>query len=83
MSAIRVVNGVYRNKPVSNQVFNLVSGFQSGAKGSFVTVKNDGVFPNCPDTIRIRVDNISDIEYTSEMTTETAQVAEQPRAAET
>ena len=83
MSAIRVVNGVYRNKPVNNQVFNLVSGFQSGAKGSFVTVKNDGNFPNCPDTIRIRVDNISDIEYTSEMTTETAQVAEQPPVTET
>lgn len=83
MSAIRVVNGVYRNRPVTNQVFTLVSGFQSGARGSFVTVKNEGNFPNCPDTIRIRVDNIADIEYTSEMTTETAQVAEQPRATET
>jgi hypothetical protein len=83
MSAIRVVNGVYRNKPVNNQMFTLVAGFQSGAKGSFVTVKNDGVFPNCPDTIRIRVDNIADIEYTSGMTTETAQVQEQPRVTET
>ena len=83
MSAIRVVNGVYRNRPVNNQVFTLVAGFQSGAKGSFVTVKNDGNFPNCPDTVRIRVDNISDIEYTSGMTTETAPVAEQPRVTET
>jgi hypothetical protein len=64
-------------------MFTLVAGFQSGAKGSFVTVKNDGVFPNCPDTIRIRVDNIADIEYTSGMTTETAQVQEQPRVTET
>ena len=63
MSAIRVIKGVYRNKPVRNIAFNLVSGFQSGAKGNFVTVENNGAFPNCPDTIRIKVNNISDIEY--------------------
>ena len=68
MSAIRVVRGEYRNKSVTDRVFTLVSGFQSGAKGSFVTVKNGGNFPNCPDSIRIRVDNISDIEYTTSMT---------------
>ncbi len=65
MSAIRVVNGNYRGIPVQNTVFELVSGFQTGAKGNFVTVKNGGVFPRCPETIRIRVDNISDIEYTA------------------
>ena len=63
MSAIRVIKGEYRNRPVRNIAFNLVSGFQSGAKGNFVTVENNGVFPNCPDTIRIKVNNISDIEY--------------------
>ena len=63
MSAIRVIKGEYRNKPVRNIAFNLVSGFQSGAKGNFVTVENNGAFPNCPDTIRIKVNNISDIEY--------------------
>ena len=63
MSAIRVIKGEYRNRPVRNIAFNLVSGFQSGAKGNFVTVENNGAFPNCPDTIRIRVNNISDIEY--------------------
>jgi hypothetical protein len=68
MSAIRVVNGTYRNKPVRNQEFVLVSGFQTGAKGNYVTVKNDGAFPNCPETIRISVDNISNIEYTNGMT---------------
>jgi len=68
MSAIRVVNGTYRNKSVRNQEFVLVSGFQTGAKGNFVTVKNGGAFPNCPETIRISVDNISDIEYTNGMT---------------
>ena len=75
MSAIRIVRGEYRKRPVADQVFSLVSGFQSGAKGNFVTVKNDGNFPNCPDTIRIRVDNISDIEYTSSMTDTTTNAA--------
>ena len=63
MSAIRIVRGVYRNKAIQNQVFTLVSGFQTGAKGNYVTVKNGGTFPNCPETIRISVDNISNIEY--------------------
>ena len=84
MSAIRVVRGEYRNKSVADQVFTLVSGFQSGAKGNFVTVKNAGNFPNCPDTIRIRVDNISDIEYTSSMTDTTTNAAKAaPAPAET
>ena len=70
MSAIRVIRGVYRNRPVRNQTFSLVSGFQTGARGGFVTVANDGAFPNCPDTIRIKVDNIQDIEYTAGMATD-------------
>jgi len=63
MSAIRIVKGEYRNRPVVNKSFALVSGFQTGAKGNFVTVENNGMFPNCPDTIRIKVNKISDIEY--------------------
>jgi hypothetical protein len=81
MSAIRVVRGEYRNKSVADQVFTLVTGFQSGAKGNFVTVKNAGNFPNCPETIRIRVDNISDIEYTSSMTDTTTNAVETVAAA--
>jgi hypothetical protein len=68
MSAIRIVNGSYRNKSIQNQEFVLVSGFQTGARGNYVTVKNNGAFPNCPDTIRISVDNIADVEYTNGMT---------------
>ena len=63
MSAIRIIKGEYRNKPVRNIAFTLVSGFVSGAKGNYVTVKNDGNFPNCPDTVRIRVDSIQNFEY--------------------
>jgi len=78
MSAIRVVNGTYRNKSIVNQEFVLVSGYQTGARGNYVTVKNNGAFPNCPETIRISVDNISDIEYTNGMITDTPQVVAQP-----
>jgi hypothetical protein len=78
MSAIRVINGVYRNKSIRNQDFVLVSGFQTGAKGGYVTVQNGGTFPNCPDTIRIKVDNISDIEYTNGMTQDNTVHFEKP-----
>lgn len=80
MSAIRVVNGTYRNKSVRNQEFVLVSGFQSGARGNYVTVRNNGTFPNCPETIRISVDNISDIEYTNGMPAENVIKFEKPVA---
>jgi hypothetical protein len=73
MSAIRIVNGEYRKNSVRNVVFTLVSGFASGAKGNYVTVKNDGNFPDCPDTIRVRVDSIRDIEYVNGDTVSTAQ----------
>jgi hypothetical protein len=63
MSAIRVLNGVYRNKPVSNVTFNLVKGYTEGSKGGFVTVKSDGYFGPEFDVVRIRVDGIRDFEY--------------------
>jgi hypothetical protein len=83
MSAIRVLNGNYRGTAVKDTVFELVSGFQTGARGGYVTVKNGDTFPRCPDTIRIRIDNIADIEYTNGMTTEPTAVPEPTRAAET
>jgi len=68
MSTIRIVRGNYRGREIRNTEFTLVSGFQTGARGSYVTVQNSGNFPKCPDTVRIRVDNIQDIAYTSGMT---------------
>jgi predicted RNase H-like HicB family nuclease len=62
MSAIRIIRGEYRGKSVKNQSFTLISGFQTGAKGGFVTVQNDGHFPNCPAAVRIRVEAITDYE---------------------
>ena len=68
MSTIRIINGNYRGTPVTDTVFELVSGFQTGARGGYVTVKNGGMFPRCPESVRVRVDSIADIEYTSGMT---------------
>jgi hypothetical protein len=63
MSAIRVKNGTYRKQSVNNIAFTLVKGFQTGAKGGFVTVKNDNHFPGFADEIRISVNGIQDFEY--------------------
>lgn len=82
MSTIRILTGSYRGINVVDTEFELVSGYQTGARGGFVTVKNGGHFPRFGDTVRVRVDSIADIVYTSGMTTETAAVPE-PRATET
>ena len=63
MSTIRILSGSYRKQPVVNTEFTLVKGFQTGAKGGYVTVKNDGQFAiNIPE-VKVLVDNINDIEF--------------------
>jgi len=71
MSSVCIINGNYRGYNIVNTVFELVSGYQTGARGGYITVRNNNTFPKCPDTIRIRVDNIADIEYTTPMTENT------------
>ena len=67
MSTILVKNGSYRNQPVNGMIFNLVKGFQTGAKGGYVTVKADGFFgPEVPEVVRIKVDSIEDLEFTGD-----------------
>ena len=63
MSRILIKNGEYRNNPVINSQFTLVKGFQTTKKGSFVTVKNDGVFPVNIEEVRIKVDSLDDVEF--------------------
>lgn len=62
MSVVKVLSGEYRNTPVIGQVFQLVKGFQTGSKGGFITVKNNGNLRG-GDQIRIRVEKTTDIEY--------------------
>jgi SepF-like predicted cell division protein (DUF552 family) len=67
MSTILVKSGSYRNTVVNNATFALVKGFQTGAKGGYVTVKADGFFgPDVPEVVRIKVDSIEDLEFTTE-----------------
>lgn len=64
-STVRIVSGTYRKAPVTEQVFTLVKGFQLGAKGGFVTVKNDGQFPGRSSEIRINVENQNMLQFIS------------------
>ena len=63
MSTIRVLSGTYRNQSVKNEVFTLVKGFQTGKKGSYVTVKNDGQFAIDIDVVKVKVDSLADIQF--------------------
>jgi ATPase family associated with various cellular activities (AAA) len=81
MSTIRILRGTYRNFPIENTVFELVSGFQTGAKGNYVTVKNNGTFPKFSDVIRVRVDSIADMEYTNSMNIDNTVKFDKPAAA--
>ncbi len=63
MSTIRILSGSYRKQSVINTEFTLVKGYQTGAKGGYVTVKNDGQFAiNIPE-VKVLVDSINDIEF--------------------
>jgi len=63
MSTVRIVRGVYRNKPITNATFTLVKDFQTSSKGNFVTVANGDYFPGFPDEIRVKINSIDDIEF--------------------
>ena len=67
MTTVLIKNGEYRNKPVNGMIFNLVKGYQTGAKGGYVTVKSDGYFGPDYGDVRIKVSGIDDIEFVGEM----------------
>jgi len=63
MSTIRILSGSYRNQPVAGEVFTLVKGFQTGKKGNYVTVKNEGQFAIAISEVKVKVDSIEDIQF--------------------
>jgi hypothetical protein len=63
-STVRVLAGSYRKQPVINQTFKLVKGYQLGAKGGYITVKNEGQFNIDIEDVRVLVDDISKVEFT-------------------
>lgn len=66
MSTVLIKNGVYRNKTVQNVAFTLAKGYQTGAKGGYVTVESEGYFGEEFDKVRVKVNSIEDIEFTNE-----------------
>ena len=62
-ATILVRSGTYRNKSVANMAFELVEQYKKTASGGHVTVKNNNTFPDCPDTIRIKVDGVASYEF--------------------
>jgi len=63
MSTIRILSGSYRNQRVVDEVFTLVKGFQTGKKGNYVTVKNEGQFAIAISEVKVKVDSIEDIQF--------------------
>ena len=86
MAQVRILNGSYRNAPVTDQTFTLVKGFQTGKKGNYVTVKNDGQFAIAIDEVKVKVESIEDVEFTGaecEVSDVAAKPAKAPVAVET
>lgn len=84
MTTVTIKFGEYRNIPVINTVFTLVKGFQTGKKGSYVTVKNEGQFPIAIDVVKVKVNNIHDIEFSGEpVIADTPAVKAEPKSVET
>ena len=62
MTQVLIRNGVYRNKPVHNEVFELVKDYTAGAKGGFVTVDSKGFFGPEFGIARVKIDSMEEIE---------------------
>lgn len=76
MSRVLVKSGEYRNYPVTNAEFELVKGFQVGAKGGYLTVKNGGFFPVDIEDIKIKVEGLGNFEIDGEPVVIEAKVVE-------
>lgn len=84
MSTIRILKGTYRNQAVRGEVFTLIKGFQSGKKGNYVTVQNDGQFDIAIAQVKVKVDSMSDIQFLNGAQPEVVStVAEAPAVTET
>jgi predicted AAA+ superfamily ATPase len=62
MTTVLVKSGEYRNLPVINTQFTLVEGIKHGAKGAYITVKNEGQFPHQIDKVKVRIEGPDCIE---------------------
>jgi hypothetical protein len=75
-ATILILKGSYRNKDVNGLRFELVEQYKKTATGGHVTVRNNDTFPDCPDTIRIKVSGVADYEFVSGESVITSQMKE-------
>jgi hypothetical protein len=75
MTNVLIKSGVYRNLPVINVQFKLVEGIKQGAKGAYITVKNEGQFPQQIENVKIKIEGPDAIEINGEFV-QTATVTE-------
>lgn len=68
MTTVLVKSGEYRNLPVINTQFTLVEGIKNGAKGAYITVKNEGQFPHQIDKVKIKIEDPDCIEVSGTVT---------------
>lgn len=59
---VKILNGVYNNKPVVDVVTTLLKPVQQGRKGLYVTVTPDAVGLEDRNSIRVQVDSADDVE---------------------
>jgi hypothetical protein len=62
MSFVLIKSGEYRNQPVNDRTFKLVKGFQTGKKGNYITVKNEGHFAVDIPEIKVKITTRDDYE---------------------
>jgi len=61
MAQVTVLRGEYRNKQVRNQTFRLVGDVRDGAKGTFITVEDNGTLGYPGKAIRVKINTREDI----------------------
>jgi hypothetical protein len=85
MAQVLIKYGEYRNLPVINTRFTLVKDFQQSKKGAYITVKNDGQFPIAISVVKVKVNNVKNVEYLDgePVMTETVEFKAAPAVVET
>ena len=63
MQNVKIIQGTYRNAPITDTVFPLVKPIQYGKKGMFVTVDASKVLDPSKKAIRVLVESADDVTY--------------------
>lgn len=80
---VRIIQGTYRNAPITDTVFPLVKPSTFGKKGLFVTVDASKVLGPDKTAIRVLLDDPKDIEYVGQVEVEAEDKVEKTKEKET